>query len=78
MVRDFPTKVKLATLVRANEEEEEEMQLGSLLVLSSFQKKEHKTKGMMFTDIEVARQWLEAPVDTGASDLFMVDWGERL
>lgn len=47
--------------------------MGSLRILSSIQKKEPTAKGMMYVNVEVARQHLETLVDTGASNLFMAD-----
>lgn len=70
MAWECPSKAKLATLVK-EEEEKEGTWLGLLWILSSIQKKEHKAKGMMCVDIEVVGKWLEALVDMGASNQFV-------
>lgn len=46
MAKECLTMAKLATLIKADEEQEE-TRLGSLWILSSIQKKKPKTKGMM-------------------------------
>ncbi|PKI43756.1 hypothetical protein CRG98_035862, partial [Punica granatum] len=72
MAQECPTKAKLAALVKADEDKEEETRLGSLRILSSITtRKANRSKGLMFADVEIAGKAFSALVDTGASNLFI-------
>ncbi|PKI61277.1 hypothetical protein CRG98_018341 [Punica granatum] len=76
--RECPTKAKLAALVKADEEKEEETRLGSLRILSSITtRKANRSKGLMFADVEIAGKAFSALVDTGASNLFISEEGAK-
>ncbi|PKI40024.1 hypothetical protein CRG98_039594 [Punica granatum] len=78
MARECPTKAKLAVLVKADEDKEEETRLGSLRTLSSITtRKANRSKGLMFADVEIARKAFSALVDTGASNLFISEEGAK-
>lgn len=72
MAHDYPTRGKLATLVKAHEEEKEETRLGSLQIPSSIKsKKGNKPKGLMFADVTIRGTTISALLDTGVSDFFI-------
>ncbi|PKI50762.1 hypothetical protein CRG98_028904, partial [Punica granatum] len=71
-------KAKLVALVKADEEKEEETQLGSLRILSSIMtRKANRSKGLIFADVEIAGKAFSALVDTGASNLFISEEGAK-
>ncbi|PKI46331.1 hypothetical protein CRG98_033274 [Punica granatum] len=78
MARECPTKAKLAALVKADKDKEEETQLGSLHILSSITiRKANRSKGLMFADVEIAGKEFSTLVDTGASNLFISKEGAK-
>ncbi|XP_039033835.1 uncharacterized protein LOC120169792 [Hibiscus syriacus] len=70
LARDCSQRNKLSAIKEKNEEESETLKLGSILSTMEV-KKGRKKKGLMFVDVNVAGQKLNALVDTGASELFM-------
>ncbi|PKI73202.1 hypothetical protein CRG98_006400 [Punica granatum] len=78
MAWECPTKTKLAALMKADEEKEEETRLGSLCSLSSISTRiVNRSKGLMFVDVEIAGKAFSALVDTGASNLFISEEGVK-
>ncbi|OMP08896.1 hypothetical protein COLO4_06016, partial [Corchorus olitorius] len=55
--------------------EKETLKLGSILL--SVEPKKRRKKGLMFVDMEVAGQKVNALVDTGASHLFVSEGGTK-
>ncbi|KAE8715253.1 Detected protein of unknown function [Hibiscus syriacus] len=70
MKRDCPQLVKVAAIKENDGVESETLKLGSILSTMEV-KKGRKKKGLMYVDITVAGQKMNALVDTGASELFM-------
>ncbi|EOY20356.1 Uncharacterized protein TCM_045948 [Theobroma cacao] len=75
-VRDYPKRVKLVAIASEEEEQQEDeaVRLGSMQ-LGVVCKGCKRAKGLMYADMVVAGQQVEALVDTGASDLFVSEQG---
>ncbi|EOY26319.1 Uncharacterized protein TCM_027814 [Theobroma cacao] len=75
-VRDYPQRAKLAAIASEDEEQQgdETVRLGSMQ-LGAVRKGGKQAKGLMYADMVVAGQHVEALVDTGASDLFVSEQG---
>ena len=70
-MRDCPKRGKLATIAEKGDAERETLKLGSMMLSSIKTKRLSRHKGLMFVDITVAGNKMNALVDTSASDLFM-------
>ena len=70
-MRDYPKRGKLAAIVKKGDTERDTLKLGSMILSSIKTKRSARHKGLMFVDITVASNKMNALVDTGASDLFM-------
>ena len=70
-MRGCPKQGKLAAIAEKDKAERETLKLGSIILSSIKTKKSARQKGLMFVDIVVASNKMNALVDTRASDLFM-------
>ncbi|KAH1121623.1 hypothetical protein J1N35_004783 [Gossypium stocksii] len=74
-MRDCLERYKLSIVTKEDEVEleSEALKLGSMILNSAKAKRNHKQKGLMYMDINIVSKRKNAPIDTRASDLFILD-----